>query len=73
MLDHELVDTKHFTIVDYQCIECTYIIFIFHAIHLRLLTARIRIQVFDENSSNNSLPFIRHGEDILPDGLLNSG
>ena len=65
MLDHELVDSDHSTVVDYRCIECTHVIFASFVGLLSLVTARVPIRVFNEHTPNDSLPFIHQGEDTI--------
>jgi hypothetical protein len=65
MLNHELVDSDHSTVVDYRCIECTHVIFTSCVTLLSLVTVCVLIRIFNENTPNDSLLFIHHGEDTI--------
>lgn len=67
MLDHELVDSTHSTLTDYRCIDCRCIppSLSSHYPNHCLVSARVTIRVFNENASNDSLPFIRHTDQTI--------
>jgi hypothetical protein len=65
MLDHELIDSDHSTVVNYQYIECTHVIFASFVILLSLVTAHVPICIFNENTPNDSLLFIHQEENMI--------
>jgi hypothetical protein len=65
MLNHELIDTDHFTVVNYPCMECMHIVITLFDLLLSLVPVCVPIHVFDENTPNDFLLFIHQGEDTI--------